>query len=57
MRFLGALVGFLVGYFTGEAFFLQFGEEEIFFGWPAGLLGCLVGYYFGGLWGKKKKTD
>ena len=56
MRFVLALVGFGLGYYIGETLFLNIGGEEIFIDWPAGLIGCLAGYYIGKLWEKKKTS-
>lgn len=53
MQVLGAIAGFVLGYFIGESLSIGFGGKEIFIDWPGGLIGCLIGYFVAGHWVKK----
>jgi uncharacterized protein YneF (UPF0154 family) len=53
MQVLGAIAGLVLGYFIGETLSVRLGGEEVFFAWPGGLIGCLIGYFVAGHWVKK----
>jgi len=56
-RFIGALIGLLLGYFFGETMSITYGGVQMFFDVTGALIGSLCGFYIGGLWAKKNNTD